>query len=312
MVMKEEISLCGFICGICPAFKQNINSDEDRLQVDKGWKRFHRTKGWVYDEDYCLGCFNVPETPLWSGCPIRKCVMKNNIDNCGYCLDYPCPRINNMIHITNKIAERTKKEGTQEDYQQFGLPFLSKPTLDEIHQNFSTTLDKTKYQPLNTSTIKFPSNISQESLVKLQVDDPDSLHILHSYLERMLTLQCKTPGGQEQELKQKKELLKFLWIVGRYGNLITDNDMFKIEITSKQLKEYLKYGKWRTQRKLEELLTHGIDSEYSGDIIGIIFANNYQSTILLQKYIHFLLKNYTERTAYSKFWKADMSMFENS
>lgn len=307
--MKEKTSLCGFNCGICPAFKPNIRSDEDRSKVDEGWKKFHKTRGWIYEEDYCHGCFKVPETPLWSGCYIRKCVLTNNVENCGYCPDYPCPRIKNMIHITKKIAEKTKKEGTQEDYQKFGLPFLSEPKLDEIHQKFNKTIQDTKSQPLNTSTVKFPPNISQEFLLQSRIEDPETLQSLHSHLESMLTLQCRTPGGQEQELKQKKELLKFLWIIGRYGNLKTDNDKFLIEITSKKIKEYLKYGKWRTQRKLEELVIHGIDGHYSGDKIGIKFTTNYQTAILLQKYIQILLKNNSERIAYSKFWKADMNVF---
>ncbi|MHA2203345.1 MAG: DUF3795 domain-containing protein, partial [Candidatus Hodarchaeales archaeon] len=138
--MNTKISLCGFNCGICPAFKPNIRSEEDRLKVDEGWKKFHKTRGWVYEEKYCQGCFNAPETPLWSGCYIRKCVLTNNIGNCGDCPDYPCPRIKNMIHITKKIAERTKKEGTEEDYQKFGLPFLSEPKLDELHQEFIKTI----------------------------------------------------------------------------------------------------------------------------------------------------------------------------
>jgi hypothetical protein len=162
---------------------------------------------------------------------------------------------------------------------------------------------------MNTHTIKFPPNINQEFLLQSQIEDPEYLQSLHSYLESVLTLQCRSPGGQEQELKQKKELLKFLWIIGRYGNLITDNDKPSIEITMKELKQYLKYGKWRTQRKLDELAPHGIDGHYFSDKIGIKFTKNYQTTILLQKYIQILLENNSERSAYSKFWKADMNVF---
>ncbi|MFX1516413.1 MAG: DUF3795 domain-containing protein [Promethearchaeota archaeon] len=302
--MNQKISLCGFNCGICPAYKTNLKSDEDRTKVDAGWKKFHKTRGWIYEEEYCNGCFNIPETPLWSGCYIRKCVLKNNIENCGYCPDYPCPRIENMIHVTKKIAKRTKKEGTEEDYQKFGLPFLSEPILEELHKEFDKTLDDIETQPLNTHTVEFPTNINQEF-----ASQSEMLQDLHSTLKNILTLNTKTPGGQEQELKKKKEVLKFLWIIGRYGNLMIEDNQPSIEITIEELKKHLKYGKWRTQRKLEELVSHGIDGQYTRNKVSIKFNQNFQIVELLQKYVQMLLENNSERNAYSKFWKADMNIF---
>jgi hypothetical protein len=301
--MNQKISLCGFNCGICPAYKTNIKSDKDRAKVDEGWKKFHKTRGWIYKENFCQGCFNAPETPLWSGCYIRKCVLTNNVENCGFCPDYPCPRIKNMIHITKKIAERAKKEGTLEDYQNFGLPFLSEPRLEELYQEFIKTI-VTESQPLNTITVDFPPKINQKYASESRI-----LQDLHATLKSILTLHCHTPGGQEQELKKNKEILKFLWIFGRYGNLITDNNQLKVEITPRELKKYLKYGKWRTQRKLEELGRHGIDGHYTSDRVCISFTRNYQLASSLKNYVQNLLQNYKERTAYSKFWKADMNLF---
>jgi hypothetical protein len=60
-----------------------------------------------------------------------------------------------------------------------------------------------------------------------------------------MTLHCKTPGGQEQELKRNKDNIKFLWIVGRHGKLLTDNGKPLIVITLKELKFHIKYGKYR-------------------------------------------------------------------
>lgn len=302
--MNTKISLCGFNCGICPAYKSNIKLDEDRLKVDAGWKKFHKTRGWIYEEEYCQGCFNFPETPLWSGCYIRKCVLTNNVENCGYCPDYPCPRIENMIHITKKIAERTNKEGTHEDYQKFGLPFLSEPRLEKFHQEYKKLNPPSEDHPLDTITVDFPPNIDERF-----ASESKMLQDLHSTLKSILALHCKTPGGQEQELKKNKEVLKFLWIFGRYGNLITDNNQLKVEITPKELKKYLKYGKWRTQRKLQELVTHGIDGHYTSDKVYISFTKNSQLASSLKNYVQDLLKNNNERTAYSKFWKADMNLF---
>lgn len=311
--MNEAISLCGFNCGICPEFKDNLKSDNDRIKVDKGWKKFHKTQGWVYKEHFCNGCFNIPEKPpLWSTCFLRKCVLTNNVKNCGYCLDYPCPHIKNMIRIINKIAERTKKSGTQEDFQLFALPHLNETRLDEIHNLFIKTVKKNDFKPVNPFTVNFPSILNLKTLSGLG-DDPkkiqEALQNVHSTIESILSLRCKTPGGQEQEIKRKKENIKFLWIIGRHGKLLTDNDEFSIEISKEGIKNYLKYGKNKTERKLQELTDHGIEGNYLKDKVRIKFTNKLETAVVLQKYIKILLDNNSERSAYTKFWKADMSIF---
>ena len=311
--MEEAIALCGFNCGICPAYKPNLKSDEDRVKVDEGWKKFHRTRGWIYKAHYCEGCFNIPEkAPLWSSCPIRKCVLTNNIENCGYCFDYPCPRINNMIHVAQGIAERTRKNGTQEDFQKFALPHLSKSRLDDIHQKVINTIQDTEFQPVTTSTISFPSKLNPETLSGTQFEPEkftEALRNLHSTLESIMTLQCRTPGGQEQELKRNKENAKFLWGIGRYGKLLNPENDPSIEITTEEIKEYLKYGKYRINRKLSELTKHGIEGDFIGDKVRIRFTEKPETIIALQHYTKLLLENHSERRAYTRFWKADLSVF---
>ncbi|UCE13789.1 MAG: DUF3795 domain-containing protein, partial [Candidatus Heimdallarchaeota archaeon] len=310
--MNEAISLCGFNCGICPAFKPNIRSDEDRLKVDEGWKKFHRTRGWIYKEPYCAGCFNIPDKPpLWSTCYIRRCVLTNNVENCGKCADYLCPRIKNMIHATKAIAKRTEKTGTPEEYQEYAFPYLNETRLEAIHQQFIKTTYTPEVQSVNTSTVRFPVNLNQQKLSGIQTDEgklQGILQSLHSTLESMMTLHCKTPGGQEQELKLNKESTKFLWIIGRYGRLLADEEL-QIEITLKELKNHLKYGKYRVKKKLQELTEHKIDGDFLEDRIQIRFSEEPEMVIALQNYINILLEKSTERRAYSKFWKADMSVF---
>ncbi|MHA2501230.1 MAG: DUF3795 domain-containing protein, partial [Candidatus Hodarchaeales archaeon] len=164
--MNDAISVCGFNCGLCQAYKPNLKSEENRLKVDAGWKKFHKTRGWVYQDPHCEGCFNDPQkTPLWSSCPLRKCVLGNKIDNCGYCLDYPCPRLNNMTRIINVIAERTRKTGTEDDFQKFAFPHLSKSRLDEINQKFMES-QPADYPPINTATISFPAQLTPKGLAE--------------------------------------------------------------------------------------------------------------------------------------------------
>jgi len=310
ILMKEKISLCGFNCGICPGYKDNLKTDKNRKLVDEGWKKFHRTSGWIYKEPYCEGCFNIPEkAPLWSRCPIRRCVLTNNVENCGYCPDYPCPRIENMIYVTKKIATRTRKSGTKDDFKKFALPYLGEQKLEEINKQFITTIQNIEFQPVNTHTVKFPQDLNLETHIEPE-KFIEALQYLHSTLESISTLHWKTPGGREQELKRNKETLKFLWIIGRYGELITNNGEPLIEITAEKIKKILKYGKYRTTKKLQELVKHGIESNSIEDKITIKFSKKPDTAIAFQEYIKKLLKNISERKAYSKFWKADMTVFK--
>lgn len=311
--MNEAISFCGFDCGICPAYKPNLKSDEDRDKIDEGWKKFHKSPGWTYKQPYCEGCFtNEKKAPLWSSCPIRKCVLTNNVENCGFCLDYPCPRISNMIHITTVIAERTRKEGTEEDFQKYALPHLSKARLEEIHQKIDRILQDSEIQPINTSTEKFPSNLNPETLSRTQLESEnftEALRALHSTLKSIMTLYCRTPGGREQELKRHKDTAKFLWVIGRHGTLVTDEGGPSLEITTEKIKEHLKYGKGKIKRSLQEVTQYRIEGNYIEDTVRLRFTEKPETAIVLQHYTRLLLKNNSERRAYSKFWKADMSVF---
>ncbi|MFX0204926.1 MAG: DUF3795 domain-containing protein [Candidatus Hodarchaeota archaeon] len=311
--MNEVISLCGMNCGICPAYKTNLVSDEDRIKVDEGWKKFHRTRGWTYKQSYCEGCFNIPENPpLWANCYIRKCVLNNKVENCGFCFDYPCPRVKNINHATNAIAKRTRKTGTEEEFEKFALPYLNEPRLQEIHQNFIQTVQDGTFEPINVNTVSFPSTLNSEALSGTHLElknATEALQNLHNILESIMTLHCKTPGGQEQELKRNKDLVKFFWIIGRFGTILTDNNEILIEITLEEIKKHLRYGKHKTKSKLQELTAHGIEGGYLENKIQIKFTEKSDTAIILQNYIKILLEDNSERTAYSKFWKADMNLF---
>ncbi|MFQ6125680.1 MAG: hypothetical protein ACE5R6_13920 [Candidatus Heimdallarchaeota archaeon] len=189
---------------------------------------------------------------------------------------------------------------------------MSKSRLEEVHQKVSKIIQGTEFQPVNTSYIGFPSKLNLKTLSGTQLEQEkftEALQDLHSTLESIITLHCRTPGGREQELKRNKDNAKFLWVIGRYGILLGNEDEISIEITLEEIKKYLKYGKYKINRKLPELVKHGIDSDYLDDKIRIRFTERPETAIALLLYTQLLLENHSERAAYSKFWKADMSVF---
>ncbi len=189
---------------------------------------------------------------------------------------------------------------------------MNKSRLEEIHQKFTKTIQGTEFQLVNISTISFPSKLNPETLIETYLEPKKlskALRSLHATLESIMTLHCRTPGGREQELKRNKDNAKFLWIIGRHGKLLANEDEPSIEITTEEIKNRLRYGKYKVKRKLLELVKHGIDGNYLDDKIRIRFTEKPETAIALQLYTQLLLENHSERTAYSRFWKADMNVF---
>lgn len=38
--MSEIMGLCGYRCDLCPAYNDNINNDDNRQEISRGWKRY--------------------------------------------------------------------------------------------------------------------------------------------------------------------------------------------------------------------------------------------------------------------------------
>ena len=76
---KEILTKCGYRCDLCPAYKENIKSEDDKIQSSKGFKR-------IFDFDIspqnieCVGCHNEG-SHADPDCPVRPCVIENKLDN---------------------------------------------------------------------------------------------------------------------------------------------------------------------------------------------------------------------------------------
>lgn len=83
--------MCGYRCDLCKAYAPNIEKNDDRAMLSEIWKKY-------YDLDikaeqiYCEGCRCSKEDAVRidNNCPVRKCVIQRNIDNCGDCTRFPC------------------------------------------------------------------------------------------------------------------------------------------------------------------------------------------------------------------------------
>ena len=316
--MVNIISVCGFNCSNCPAFKDNISTEQDKEKVDVGWKKYHRTKGWVYDQPYCLGCFaNKTTEPLYRTCNIRKCAIQNEVKNCGYCADYLCNRLSYLINHMENLAKSAREIANKEDYCKFAEPYLGKVRLDKIHKN-AISQNLIKEAPPVIEATDFPANLyflAEIDLEKINLESYEmGLKALYEILKNLLTLKSNTPGERDYERKRIKELTKILYFIGKEGKLIEEKDKIHIEISLDSIKKSTRKGKFAIRNRLERLESYGILFEFTEEDskIKIFFSEEHKGlpiSYVLKAYIQFLLENNGERKAFTLFSNADMSQY---
>lgn len=93
-----HIAICGLDCSVCPAFIVHTTGDKV-LQ-----KETARTWSQEYGHDMapemvdCAGCGAVdgPHIGYCAVCEIRKCGLSRQVENCAFCLDYPCAMLSSF------------------------------------------------------------------------------------------------------------------------------------------------------------------------------------------------------------------------
>lgn len=114
--MEKMIGRCGIICSDCGAFIATQTGNEElRAKTAKEWSELYHAD--IKTEDvYCDGCMQN-EGHLFAHChecEIRKCAQEKDAENCGYCTEYSCKKLDDFLKY---------------------LPPTTKELLDEIHNN---------------------------------------------------------------------------------------------------------------------------------------------------------------------------------
>lgn len=114
--MDKMISYCGLSCNSCPVHMATIERDEVRKQqmresiVKQCAEQYHMQLR-LEDITDCDGC-RANTGRLFSGCfecQIRKCAMERKIENCAYCNDYLCGKLEKHF-LLNPDSEKNLKE----------------------------------------------------------------------------------------------------------------------------------------------------------------------------------------------------------
>ena len=130
---KEIITRCGYRCDLCLAYKDNIETDDQREFLSDTWYKIYGFR-ILAQEIYCEGCISC-DTPklIDNKCPVRPCVIEKGLENCSQCQDYPC-ELFNQRKVTNEIFSKGKNLSSKE-YSKCIKPYENQKRLDELRKN---------------------------------------------------------------------------------------------------------------------------------------------------------------------------------
>jgi hypothetical protein len=260
--MKDLFSKCGANCGRCPAYRENVKTDEDKQRCSDGWHKYLGVRLNV-QRCYCDGCQTPDnENPVLVygryGCKIRRCAVFNGVETCAHCSAYPCEDVRTQFSFDSesraKIAARLGTPIPEEEYLTFIEPYELHKHLDEICASL-TPEDIVEMTPVSVKSkvIEFPDDLPFPQ---------EPFKALHRLLATVGTVEGISHARQEVLKKRRQHLLKILWAFGRFGefseeggsHLAIDSETYlaeKIQSSYSQVMDYFK--------TLEE---HGVHCEH--------------------------------------------------
>lgn len=104
--MPKMIAYCGLNCIVCPAFiATKENNDEKRKQLASEWNSEQYP---IKPEDiHCDGC--LPQDGrlmvFCHDCTIRSCCRERELENCAFCDDYVCEKLEKIWKMVESAKE---------------------------------------------------------------------------------------------------------------------------------------------------------------------------------------------------------------
>jgi hypothetical protein len=102
--MNKLLSYCGLVCNTCPIYlaTREVNKEEQmrkRTEIAKICKDQYGMQYELSDITDCDGC-RTKDGRLFSGCTactIRECAKQKVIENCAYCSEYICQKLESFF-----------------------------------------------------------------------------------------------------------------------------------------------------------------------------------------------------------------------
>ena len=128
--MNPILAACGNDCSICPRFMPKTEA-QLKSTAELWYKIGYRDHLVDNEEIKCNGC----TTDNWCRHGIVGCTSERQLENCGQCEDYPCPRIKEAFENTAKFIPDCRKCCTDEEFQIMKKAFFEKKkNLNDWHE----------------------------------------------------------------------------------------------------------------------------------------------------------------------------------
>jgi hypothetical protein len=128
--MGENLSYCGYRCDLCPAYHENLKSDEDRKRVSGDWDKYYDHHEEPENVD-CKGCkAGVREGNV--NCVVRPCAIEKGVPTCAECGKFACEIIQKQMDAIKPIARKHRDTMPPEDYDRYVAPYESEERLRKL------------------------------------------------------------------------------------------------------------------------------------------------------------------------------------
>jgi hypothetical protein len=215
--MQDLYSKCGANCGRCPSFRDNLQTDQDRRRVSKGWHKYLGFRLSPAKLRQCDGC-QAPddENPIrYQSCYVRKCAVANGVETCAHCSAYPCadvPKVSLPADYRDRVAARLGASIPDEAYVAFIEPYEGTEHLDRIH----ASLRPKDIVEMTRVSVR-PRIVDLPADMPLAGKDTSALAALHRLLATIEVVDGISYARQTVLKKRRRDLLKMLWAFGLRG-----------------------------------------------------------------------------------------------
>lgn len=97
--LGRVVGYCGIVCSDCPVFVATQKGDDvERKRVAEIFAKEYGREYRLEDIN-CDGCVSDSSRIFWycNECEIRKCGRAKKVENCGFCVEYPCERLSELF-----------------------------------------------------------------------------------------------------------------------------------------------------------------------------------------------------------------------
>lgn len=232
--MSKLVAKCGIDCGACPwgPYPRKGMTAEEFEQYRNDAKRI---LGYMPIKTSCLTC-QTPDSKIPRGsklpnrrCLIRQCVDGAGVENCAHCTRFPCDTVKATGGVWNRknMEERLGAPISDEEYHVFVEPFEGICRLEAIRASLKPeeVVEPAKVQTSDTRIADFPGNLP---FSKGETASFKAVHRLVSAIMRSpLGLRDTDTFAQRHSLEDRRAyVLRFLWILGRYGEFEKENGAY--------------------------------------------------------------------------------------